>query len=74
MAPRGTNEGHEKEQVWGKVGISGNLERAQIGGSLVPPFCPFDEFDGEDESDGEGDGGEPVDDAPVGVPAELSVV
>ena len=50
------------------------LERAQIGGSLVPPFCPFDEFDGEDEGDREGDGGEPVGDAPVGVSAELPVV
>jgi hypothetical protein len=29
---------------------------------------------GEDECDREGDGGESVDDAPVGVAAELSVV
>ena len=41
---------------------------------MVPSFCPFDEFDGEDEGDGEGALGEAVDDASVGVSAELSVV
>ncbi len=49
-------------------------KNAQIGGSLVPLVGPFDEFDGEDECDGEGELGEAVDDAPVGVPSELSVV
>lgn len=50
------------------------LERAQIGGLLVPFVGLFDEFNGEDEGDGEGELGEAVDVAPVGVPAELSVV
>ena len=43
------------------------LERARIGGLLVPSFCPGDEFDGDDEGDGEGDLGEALVGVAVGV-------
>ena len=51
-----------------------SLERAQVGGLVVPAFCPFDELYGQDEGDGEGDLAEALGWISIGVAAELSEV
>jgi hypothetical protein len=55
------------QALGGRENILSGLERARIGGLLVPSFGPGDEFYGDDEGDGEGDLGEALVGVAVGV-------